>query len=80
MGRVAQQPAGAGVSAPEQQTPEPAPFDPTSSVSITLNAKQQRQWVVKVRAQTNLPQDVEDAFKLAVRLDKQLAAEYGVAS
>lgn len=66
------------MSAAEQHTAEPAPFDPTSSVSITLNAKQQRQWVVKVRAQSNAPQDVQEAFDLAVKLDRQLAVEYGV--
>lgn len=61
-----------------EHTPEPAPFDPTSSVSISLNAKQQRQWVVKVRAQSNLPQDVEAAFELALQLERKLAAEYGI--
>lgn len=62
----------------QESHPEPAPFDPTSSVSITLNAKQQRQWVVKVRAQSNTRVDVEEAFALAVDLEKRLAVEYGL--
>lgn len=66
------------MSATEQQTPEPAPFDPTSSVSVTLNAKGQHQWVVKIRAQTNAPQDAREAVDLAIELDKKLATEYGV--
>jgi hypothetical protein len=66
------------VSAPEQHTAEPAPFDPTSSVSITLNAKGQHQWVVKIRAQSNAPQDVQEAYELATRLDDELVAKYGV--
>lgn len=56
---------------------EPAPFDPTSSVEISLNAKGGHQWRVKVRAQSNLPQDVRDAFDLAVQLDGELATKYG---
>lgn len=66
------------MSATDQQPQEPSLFDPTSSVSITLNAKQQRQWVVKVRAQSNTRVDIEEAFALAVELEKRLATEYGL--
>lgn len=64
------------MSAQEQQAPDVSGLDPTSSVSITMNAKQQRQWVVKVRAVSNDESDVQRAFDLAVALDRRAEAEY----
>lgn len=67
------------MSATEQQhTPEPAPFDPTSSVEISVNAKGAHQWRVKVRAVSNIPQDVQEAYDLAVKLDDGLVEKFGV--
>lgn len=66
------------MSAADNTQPDVSGLDPTSSISITLNAKQQHQWVVKIRAVSNDESDVQRAFDLAVNLEKKLAAEYGV--
>lgn len=65
------------MSATEQQEHQ-IPLDPTSSIEITLNAKGQRQWRVKVRAEANDEMSVQRAADLAVQLDGKLAEKYGV--
>lgn len=64
----------------QQQTPEPAPFDPTSSVEVNTTAKGTYQWRIKVRSQSNRPQDVKEAFELMVELEAEAAKKYGGAS
>lgn len=67
------------MSAPEH-TAEPAPFDPTSSVEVWTSAKGTYQWKIKVRAQSNAPQDVREAFALMVELEAEAAKKYASAS
>lgn len=60
-----------------QSPPEPAWADPTSSFEVNTTAKGSFQWRCKVRAQSNRPQDVQEAFELQMKLADEMAKKYG---
>jgi chemotaxis methyl-accepting protein methylase len=59
-------------------TPEPQQESARSSVQISVNAKGQRQWACKVYAQDLSEASLEQAQRLAMKIEQTLAAEYGL--